>query len=108
MLSADDRTRMRADLLAVRNDRPVSIAIRRNGATLAAQTVRVARSGTGRTNVTDSAGAQASIGLVTVLGDTTLNIQPGDKFTAASILYEIVAVHPNRDAAVMAEARIIE
>jgi hypothetical protein len=46
--------------------------------------------------------------MVTLLGDTALNIQPGDKFTSAGLLYEVIAVHPHRDAAIMAEARMVQ
>ena len=43
MLTFEDRERMRAELRAMRDDRPVSIVIRRGGEELAAQTVRIAR-----------------------------------------------------------------
>jgi hypothetical protein len=108
VLTDADRARMRADLTEIRNDRAVNITIRRNGVTLAAQTVRIARSGQGRSLVSDSDGLQAAVGMVTLLGDPALNIQPGDKFTVAAVLYEVLAVHPHRDAAIMAEARMVQ
>jgi hypothetical protein len=43
MLTDGDRERMRADLAAVRGDREVTVSLRRGGATLAGQRVRVAR-----------------------------------------------------------------
>jgi len=108
VLTDADRARMRADLTAIRDDRAVNIVIRRNGVMLTAQTVRIARSGQGRSLVSDSDGLQAAVGMVTVLGATTLNIQPGDRFTAATVLYEVIAVHPHRDAGIMAEARMVQ
>lgn len=105
MLTADDRTRMSADLQAIRDDRPVSIAIRRNGTTLAAQTVRIARGGNMQASVTDSEGLQAAVGAVIVVGDATLDIQPSDKFTVGGALYEVIAIHPNRDHGTQAQAR---
>jgi hypothetical protein len=105
MLTSEDRTRMSADLTAIRDDRPVSIAIRRNGATLAAQTVRIARGGNIQAGTTDADGLQAAVGAVIVVGDAALNIQPGDKFTIAGALYEVIAIHPNRDHGTQAQAR---
>ena len=105
MLTTSDRTRMTADLQAIRDDRPVSIAIRRNGATLAAQTVRIARGGNIQAGVTDTDGLQAAVGAVIVVGDAALDIQPSDKFTVAGALYEVTAIHPNRDHSTQAQAR---
>jgi lipopolysaccharide export system protein LptA len=108
MLTDADRARMRADLEEVRDDRAVSVIIRRGKTTLAAQSVRVARAGTGRSTTSSSEGMQAALSMVTVLGDTTLDIAPADRFTVAGMLYEVVSVHPNRDAAVIAEARLVQ
>jgi pseudouridine-5'-phosphate glycosidase len=60
VLTSEDRAHMTADLQAIRDDRPVSIAIRRNGATLAAQTVRIARGGNVQAGVTDTEGLQGA------------------------------------------------
>ena len=105
MLTASDRAQMTADMQAIRNDRPVSIAIRRNGATLAAQTVRIARGGNIQAGVTDTDGLQAAVGAVIVVGDAALDIQPNDKFTVGGALYEVTAIHPNRDHGTQAQAR---
>ena len=105
MLTSNDRAQMSADLQTIRDDRPVSIAIRRNGATLAAQTVRIARGGNIQAGTTDADGLQAAVGAVIVVGDAALNIQPGDKFTIAGALYEVTALHPNRDHGTQAQAR---
>jgi hypothetical protein len=105
VLTSNDRAQMSADLQTIRDDRPVSIAIRRNGATLAAQTVRIARGGNIQAGTTDADGLQAAVGAVIVVGDVDLNIQPGDKFTIAGALYEVIAIHPNRDHGTQAQAR---
>ena len=105
MLTSNDRAQMSADLQTIRDDRPVSIAIRRNGATLAAQTVRIARGGNIQAGTTDADGLQAAVGAVIVVGDVDLNIQPSDKFTIAGALYEVIAIHPNREHATQAQAR---
>lgn len=107
MLSAADWAAMTADLAAVRGDNPVSIVIRRGAATLAAQTVRVAR----LNSAGSSAGGNMSEeyrGRVVVMGATTLDIQVQDRFTVAGVLYRVTMVRPNKRAAVMAEAELVE
>ena len=108
MLTDADRAAMRAGLAEVRGDREVSVTLRRGRTTLAAQSVRVARSGTGRAMAADVEGMEAALSMVTVLGSTSFDVQPADRFTLGGVLYEVVAVHPNRDAAVMAEARMVQ
>lgn len=105
MLTSEDRAHMTADLQAIRDDRPVSIAIRRNGATLAAQTVRIARGGNIQAGTTDADGLQAAVGAVIVVGTASLDIQPSDKFTVGAALYEVIAIHPNREHGTQAQAR---
>jgi hypothetical protein len=108
MLASDDLAQMQSDLAQVRGDREETITIRRGSNTLSAQTVRIARLG-GQGREADSPGAQQSVARVVVLGATTLDIQPGDRFNDDNgVLYEVVAVRPNRGAAVIAEARVVE
>lgn len=107
MLSNADRAMMQAAMAAIRNDRPVTIAIRRGTATLAAQVVRVAKS-RGMPGNPDGGGMEAATTAINVLGDTALDIKPADRFTVAGLLYQVVNVHPNRDSAVMAEAILVQ
>lgn len=107
MLTDADRVRMQADLAEVRGDREVSVAIRRGGTTLAAQSVRVARRGTGGATVAGG-GSTAVVAPVVVLGGVDLDIAPKDRFTVDGTLFVVMSVHPNRDVAVMAEARAVE
>ena len=51
---------------------------------------------------------EAALSMVTVLGGLDFDVQPADRFTADGVLYQVVAVHPNRDSAVMAEARMVQ
>jgi hypothetical protein len=107
MLSADDWAQMAADLAEVRGDNQVSIVIRRGASTLAAQNVRIAGAGSGRS--AQGSGTEAAVSSVVVLGATTLDIQPGDRFNdGAGVLYEVVAVRPNRRAAVTADAQAVQ
>ena len=107
MLTEADRARMEADMLEIRNDRPAVIAIRRGTATLPAQTVRIARGGNIQAGTSDADAVQAAVGAVIVVGDKTLDIQPGDRFTTGGALYEVTALHPNRDRGVQAQARMV-
>jgi hypothetical protein len=105
MLHEADRNQITADLQAIRNDRPQSIAIRRGNQTLAAQTVRIARGGNIQAGTSDLEAIQAAVGAAIVVGDAALNIQPGDRFTVGTVLYEVTAIHPNRDHGTQAQAR---
>lgn len=108
MLTDADRAQMTADLAAIRDERPVSIAIRRGSQTLPAQTVRIARGGNVQAGSTDAEAMQAAFAPVVVVGDASLNIAPGDRFTVQGTLYQVVALHPNRDAGVQAQARMVQ
>ena len=108
MLTAADRARMTAGLRTIRDDRAVSIAIRRGSTTLAAQTVRIARGGNAQAGAADVAGVQAAIAPVVVVGDAALDIKPQDRFTVAGALYEVTAIHPNRDHGTQAQARLVQ
>lgn len=107
LLNASDIAAMQADLLAVRDDNDVSIVIRRAATTLAAQSVRVARAGTAAQR-TDAGSAEQWTQRVVVLGAVALDIATGDRFNVGGRLYEVEFVRPNRVAATMAEARVIE
>jgi len=102
-----DWTQAAADLLTIRGDNAQSITLRRGSTTVAAQTVRLARIGGG--SVQQDGTARASKGRVVILFCTAGNVQPGDRFNdSAGVLYEITLVRPNRRAAVIAEAELIE
>jgi len=106
MLTDADRTRMRAELLEVRNDRAVSIVITRAGSSLAAQTVRIARIARGRTFQSGQGREQRAD--VIVLGDVNFDVRVNDDFTSAGTLYRIVFIRPNKDFAVTAEAEAVQ
>jgi hypothetical protein len=95
------------DLQAVIADNPISIEIRRAGAIIAAQTVRIARMGGGGT-VKQGAGTQESRGRVVILGAIDFDVQPDDRFTVDGELYRVVLVRPNRRAATVAEAEVAQ
>lgn len=97
------------NLLAVRDANAVSITLRRGSATVAAQTMRIERrSAAAASNTQRSDGASEVSTSVVILGAADLDIAPQDRFTFAGQLYEVKAVRPNRRAAAMAEADLIE
>lgn len=107
LLTDTDRAAMRADLLAVRDDNPVNIALRRGATTLAPQTVRIAKMQS-QSQRKGADGIVHSEQRVIVHGALTLNVQLGDRFTVDGDLHEVDFIRPNRVAAIVAEARVIE
>lgn len=105
MLTSDDFKQMRDGLAEVHGDHEMSIVIRRGAATLPAQKVRVTRSGGGRT-VQGEAGQEAQIGAL-AFGGPDLDIQPGDRFTNAGLLYEVITLRPNRVVSTVAELKVV-
>ncbi len=107
MLSSSDWTQMAADMTAIRGDRDVSVAFRRGSTTLAAQSVRIAQRG-GHGAWQMSGQAKESRGGVLIQGAVTLDVHVGDRFTDGGIVYAVVHIQPNRDAATVAEAEAVE
>jgi hypothetical protein len=107
IVTAGDITQMIADLQAIRDDNAVSVALRRGATTLSTQTIRIAQAGRQAANVAGNE-LEASILDMTVLGATTLDIQPGDRFTSGSVLYEVTAVAANKRSGVRARARMVQ
>lgn len=107
MMTAADWSAMAADLVDVRSDNAVSVVLRRGATSLTAQSIRIAQAG--RQAAQQATGElEAALFEITILGGTTLDIQPGDRFTTGSVLYEVTAVAPNRLAGVRARAKMIQ
>ncbi|CAG0933628.1 hypothetical protein TFLX_03140 [Thermoflexales bacterium] len=112
MLGSDDLDQMRNDMAVLRDDRVVSVVIRRGNATpLAAQQMRVAGGGSG--NLRKNSGkTQETRDQVVLLGATTVDIQIDDRFTltvaSKPVLYRVTWVRPDRSIATMARAEAIE
>lgn len=84
-----------------------SVQIRRGSTTLGAQTVRFVRSGSGRRNDRDSIEQQEYD--VLVVGDTDLDIQPGDRLNDDNgDLYEVQRVRPDQRVRIAAEAILVQ
>lgn len=106
LMTAADWAAMATDASQIRDDNAVSIAIRRGGSTLTAQSVRIAGNGSGRVN--DNGEASQAVGTVVVLGSATLDIQTSDRFTTGGQLYEVEFVRTNRRGGVQAQARMVQ
>lgn len=106
MMTPADIAQMQADLAEVRGDNQATIQIRRGNTTLANQQVRVARLSGGQEK--QSPGSQESRGKIVVLGTLAFDVQVGDRFNANNLLYRVTFVRPNKLAAVIAEAELVE
>lgn len=102
-----DNTELAAALSEVRADNATSITIRRGATTLAAQSVRIAQAG--RQAAREATGElEAAMLEMTILGATNLDIALADRFTVSGLLYEVMAIAPNKAAGVRARARVVE
>jgi hypothetical protein len=106
MISPDDLTQMQNDLLSIRDDNPVNIVLRRGNTQRPAQTVRVVRSGSG--SELSSISTEERRGKVLVIGSTSLDIEPEDRFTVGGELYRVMYIRPNRSVATVAEAELVQ
>lgn len=96
------------ELFSVWGNDSETIAIRRGAATLAAQTVRIARQG-GNATRADGGNTEQFSQRVVVMGTTGLDIAIGDRFNdGRGQLYEVDFVRPSRRVMTVAEARMIQ
>lgn len=106
MLDAFDLEQMQTDLLAIRNDNPTSIQLRRSGATLATQTVRITRGRPGR--VVSGVKSAESRADALIVGAVDLDIQIDDRFNAGGNLFAVTFIRPDRREATIAEAQLVQ
>lgn len=95
------------EMRAIRKDNEVSLAIRRNETTLSAQLMRIEIAGS-RAMMTMSDAARAAKQAAFILGEPDMNIVKDDRLTYNGILLQVVFVQPNRLAATIAEAVVVE
>lgn len=98
---------MRAALTELHAANPTNIELRRGNDTLVAQTVRIARRGSGGRAFPGQHTAETQMAVI-VAGEPGLDIQIGDRFTLNGQLYKIDSVRPNRKAGTQAEATMIQ
>jgi hypothetical protein len=106
MLTDADLAQMQSDLAEVVTDREVEVTIRRGATTLDPQAVRLARKSSGSRRRSEA--SSETRGSVVVVGGVDFDVQPGDRFNANGLLFQVTFVRPNRDAAVVADAELIE
>ncbi len=107
LMTTADWAAQAADLAEIRADNQVSITLRRGATSLAAQNVRIAQAGRSGGRLATGE-LEAALLEMTILGATTLDIQPEDRFTVAGVLYEVSAVAANERAGVRAWARMVQ
>ena len=95
------------DMRAIRRDNEVSLAIRRAESTLSAQLMRIEIAGS-RAMMAMSDAARSAKQAAYILGEPDMNIAVGDRLTHTGILLEVVFIQPNRLAATIAEAVVVE
>lgn len=97
---------MQNDLAAIRGDNQVSLSLRRGNTTLSAQVARVAGKSQGRRY--DNTSGEESRTTITLLFAVNADVLPEDRFTLEGRLYRVTSIRPNKRAAVMADAELIE
>lgn len=95
------------DMRAIRKDNEVSLVIRRNETTLSAQLMRIEIAGTRAMMAMSDAARQAKQAAF-ILGEPDMDIKIDDRLTYNNILLKVVFVQPNRLAATIAEAVVVE
>jgi len=104
---AFDWTQAAADMREIRAENEVSLAIRRGATTLTAQLMRIEYAGSRGFRLQSDA-ARAAKQAVFILGEPDMNIQTDDRLTFDGHVLEVVFVQPNRRAATIAEAVVVE
>lgn len=107
LMTLDDWAQLQSDLEAMRSDNAVSVALRRGATTLAAQEMRIAQAGRQAARLALGE-LEASILEMTILGDASLDIEPGDRLTVDGVLFEVTTVAHNRRAGTRARARMVQ
>lgn len=102
-----DFAKARDQLRIVRGENEQSIAIRRGETTLAAQDMRVEMAG-GRASQLQSAAAREARQPAFVLMEYDADVEKEDRFNWNGLLLRVVFVQPNRLAATIAEAVVVE
>ena len=106
MLNDSDFNQIQADLLVIRDDDPVGVIIRRGANILPMQMARVVKA-SGASRMRSANTAETRAGMI-VLGDSALDIAIDDRFTLNGQAYRVTFVRPNRTAATMADAEMVE
>lgn len=96
-----------ADMRQIRKDNEVSLAIRRNETELSAQLMRIEIAGS-RAMMAMSEAARAAKQAAYILGEPNMDIAIDDRLTYGGILLQVVFVQPNRLAATIAEAIVVQ
>jgi hypothetical protein len=100
-------TTMARDLRRVRAENEISLALRRGDTTLTAQLMRIEIAGARGFRMQSDAAREARQAVV-ILGEPDMDIAVEDRLTYGNVLYRVAFIQPNRLAATIAEAVVIE
>jgi len=109
MLNSDDLAAMKATVADIIDDQEATIYIKRASGEVddpGAQNVRLVGLGQRPYERTTIGGNVVQIACL-VVGETTLDIERGDKFQAGGQWYEVVELRPGEDVKVVAECRLV-
>jgi len=95
------------DLRAVRAENEVEVQLRRGETTITAQPMRIEMAG-GRASRLQSDAAREARLAAFILGEPDMNIAVDDRLTHSEVLLRVVFIQPNRLAATIAEAVVVE
>lgn len=107
ILGAEDLAAITADVQAIIDERPLTVAFRRNGVARPAQTIRVFATGGGATRRDE--GTAAARWPMVVIGAAALDVAIGDRFNDYNgALCEVKAIHNDRRAFTQAGADLAQ
>ncbi len=104
ILTSGDYLAMQQDVTLLINENPTTLILRRGSSNLSPQTVRVELKSTISGAVSEFGPVRQVRATVVILGTTTLDIQPQDRFTHQGQMYRVNVVDPNRQIGTQAEA----
>ena len=100
-------TAMARDLRRVRAENEISLSLRRGDTTLTAQVMRIEIAGARGYRMQSDAAREARQAVV-ILGEPDMDIAVEDRLTYGNVLYRVAFIQPNRLAATIAEAVVVE
>ena len=107
MIDNVDTQAIKDQIAEIITDKSTQIVISRNGANLAAQTVRIVKPGSlSPREFISEAGKQVTADVL-VLGDTLLDIERGDRFAVGGVAYQAIFVDKSSPVKAVAEAQIL-
>lgn len=107
MIDSVDIQAIKEQVAQIIADKSTQIVISRNGTALPAQTMRLVKPGSlSPREFISEAGKQVTADVL-VLGDTTLDIEQGDRFSVGGTAYRVIFVEKSSPVKIVAEAQVL-